>query len=231
MQCIIIDDSAVARTTLSFLCEQVKDLLVLAEFTGAIEAYSFLSEKDVDLLFLDIEMPGMNGIELARNLSARCPLIIFTTSKKEYAIDAFDLHVADYLVKPVMPSRFFQAVDRVREALENRESKVIMQGCDFVFVRESGMIRKVEIAEICYLEAMGDYVKIITSSKLHVVHSTLKTLEGKLPPNLFLRVHRSFIISIAQIDYMQESSVRMCERFIPVGDNYKKLLFQRMNML
>lgn len=231
MQCIIIDDSPLARTTLSFLCSQIRDLQVLAEFPGAIQAYSFLSENDVDLLFLDIEMPGMTGIELARNLANRCPIIIFTTSKKEYAIDAFELHVADYLVKPVMPSRFFKAVDRVREALESRESKVLLEGCDFVFVRDSGMLRKVELNEICFLEAMGDYVKLYTSSKMYVIHGSLKNLEGKLSSSMFLRIHRSFIISLSHIDYLQESTVRMCERFIPIGDNYRRVLLERMNTL
>lgn len=231
MQCVIIDDSPVARTTLNFLSSKVKDLHVLAEFPGAIQAYTFLSENNVDLIFLDIEMPGMNGIDLARYLSKRCPIIVFTTSKKEYAIDAFELNVADYLVKPIMPSRFFQAVDRVREAMESRESKVIMEGCDFVFVRDSGMIRKVELTEICFLEAMGDYVKLYTPIKMHVIHGSLKVLEGKLPSGRFLRVHRSYIISLSHIDYLQESAVRMCERFIPVGDSYKRVLLERMNML
>src|SRR6478735_8452610 len=119
MKVLIVDDNKIARTTLKQLASQVKDIEVAGEFVNAMDAYNFLQEQQVDLILLDIEMPGMPGMELTKNMGNKRPVIIFTTSKKEYAAEAFELNVADYLVKPVTPVRFIQAIDKVREILES----------------------------------------------------------------------------------------------------------------
>ena len=126
MNCLIIDDNMIARTTLKQLASQINDLVVIADFDNAMDAYAFLQQQRVDILLLDIEMPGMTGLELTKNLSRNRPLIIFTTSKKEYAVEAFELNVADYIVKPVTPSRFKQAIDRAREIIESNNEDVKM---------------------------------------------------------------------------------------------------------
>jgi len=231
MQCVIIDDNPIARETISFLANQVSDLTVLCEFSSAVQAYEYLQQNSVELLFLDIEMPELSGLDLTRNLAGRCPVIIFTTSKKEYALEAFDLNVADYLIKPILPARFLLALDKARELLSSRSYHLKWNRVEFVFLRDTSIIRRVDLGEICYVEAMGDYVKVFTEKKCFVIHSKLRTVEERLPRERFLRVHRSYIIALDKIEYMQESTVRICEKFIPIADSYRKNLSMRMNVL
>src|SRR4026209_1238070 len=142
MNCLVIDDNMIARTTMKQLASQVKDLVVIADFDNAMDAYAFLQKQPVDILLLDIEMPGMTGLELPKNLSRNRPLIIFATSKKEYAVEAFELNVADYIVKPVTPSRFLQAIDRARELTESNRQEVKMDEDVFIFIRDSNIVRR-----------------------------------------------------------------------------------------
>jgi YesN/AraC family two-component response regulator len=137
-------------------------------------------------------MPEMTGIELTRHLGDKKPIIVFTTSKKEYAVDAFELNVADYIVKPVTPHRFLQAVEKVREIYDSNKVEVSVEEKEFVFIRDNGVLKRLLIEDIHFLEAMGDYVKLYTQQKFHAVHTTLKNVEDKLPSNKFLRVHRSY---------------------------------------
>ena len=122
MKVLIVDDNKIARTTMKHLAGQIKDLVVAGDVDSAISAYNFLQEQPADILLLDIQMPGMDGLELTKNLGSKRPVIIFTTSLKEYAVEAFELNVADYLVKPVTPSRFIQAIDRARTIIESRSA-------------------------------------------------------------------------------------------------------------
>ena len=213
------------------LVEQVKDLKVTAECENAMEAYNVINKDPVDILLLDIEMPGMSGIELTRNLSKKKPFIIFTTGKTDYAVEAFELNVVDYLVKPVEPARFIQAIDKVKQAMDSNEQEVEVQDKEFVFVKDNGVLRKIPIEEIYYLEAMGDYVKIFTAQKFHIVHATLKSIEEKLPPKKFMRVHRSYIVSINKIDYIEEGTINIKGVAIPVADAYRSALNSRLNLL
>jgi two-component SAPR family response regulator len=151
MNCLIIDDNRIARTTMKQLASQVKDLVVSAECANAMDAYNFLLEQPVDLLLLDIEMPGMTGLELTKNLGEKRPVIIFTTSRKEYAVEAFELNVADYIVKPVTPARFIQAIGKVREILESNTEEVKMGEDEFIFIRDSNICKTAYGSEIlCY---------------------------------------------------------------------------------
>jgi two-component system, LytTR family, response regulator len=220
-----------ARMAMKKLVEQVKDLKVTAECENAMEAYNIINKDPVDVLLLDIEMPGMSGIELTRNLSKKKPFIIFTTGKTDYAVEAFELNVVDYLVKPVEPARFIQAMDKVRQAMDSNEQEVEVQDKEFVFVKDNGVLRKIPIEEIFYLEAMGDYVKIFTAQKFHIVHATLKSIEEKLPPKKFMRVHRSYIVSINKIDYIEEGTINIKGVAIPVADAYRSALNSRLNLL
>lgn len=231
MRSIIVDDNSIERDTIACLAARVPGVRVLAEFSRAQQAYDFLQTNPVDLIFLDIEMPGMNGIELTRSLGGLCPAILFTTSKKGYALEAFELNVIDYLMKPILPERFLQALDKVR--LSWRAGWEIQRehyGGD-VFLKEGNIIRRVALAEICIIEAMGDYVKIHVSDKFFTIHTTLKSLEGKLPAERFLRIHRSYIIALDKVDYVQESTLRICGKFIPIAESYRKNLIKKMPLL
>ena len=231
MNCLIIDDNIIARTTMKQLASQVKDLVVLADFDNAIDAYAFIQQQSVDILLLDIEMPGMTGLELTKNLSRNRPLIIFTTSKKEYAVEAFELNVADYIVKPVTPSRFIQAIERAREIIESNKEDVRIAEDEFIFIRDSNVVRRLKIDDILYAEAMGDYVKLHTPQKFYAIHTTLRAVEERLPSSKFIRVHRSYIASLQKIDTIQDGALVINGKPVPVADAYRAALNKKMNVL
>lgn len=231
MNCLIVDDNKIARTTMKQLAGFVQDMVVTKECAGAAEAFEFLQENPVDLILLDIEMPGMSGIELTKNLGINKPLIIFTTSKKEYAVEAFELNVADYIVKPVTPQRFTQAIEKAREMLSSKTEEVSINEEEFIFIRDSNIIRRLKIDEILFAEAMGDYVKLHTTQKFYAIHSTLKAVETRLPGSVFLRVHRSYIVAVNKIDTIQDGSIIINGKPLPVADAYRLSLNKRINVI
>jgi DNA-binding LytR/AlgR family response regulator len=220
-----------ARMAMKQLVSQVKSLELVKECATAMEAYNIISKEPVDLLLLDIEMPEMTGLELIKNLGNKRPLIIFTTAKKDYAVEAFELNVIDYLIKPVAPARFLQAIERAQEALESNKEEVKVGEQEFVFVKDNGILKRINVDDILYLEAMGDYVKVHTPQKFHVLHATLKSIEEKLPASKFLRVHRSYIVSLNKIDYIQEGMIAIGKASVPVADTYRSALNKRLNLL
>jgi DNA-binding LytR/AlgR family response regulator len=231
MVCLIIDDNKIARSVLRQLASQVKDITIAGECADAVEAYEFLRANPVDLLLLDIEMPGMTGLELVRNLGDKGPVIVFTTSKRDYAVEAFDLNVADYIVKPVTPARFIQAMEKAREILDSGQEEVKWTQDEFLFIRDSNVVRRLKLEDILYAEAMGDYVKIYTPNKFYAIHSTLKTVEERLPADRFFRVHRSYLVALNKIDTIQDGALIVAGKPLPVADAYRKTLNERMNIL
>ena len=231
MKCLVVDDNKMARMALKQLVGQVQNLELTAECSTAMEAYNQIASNPVDLLFLDIEMPDMSGIELIKKLGNKKPLIIFTTAKTDYAVEAFELNVVDYLVKPIKQVRLMQAIERAQEVLESDKEEVKVEEQGFVFVKDNGMLKRISIDDILFLEAMGDYVKVHTPQKFHVVHATLKSIEEKLPATKFLRVHRSYIVAINKIDYIQEGTISIGKVTIPVADTHKSNLTKRLNLL
>jgi two-component system LytT family response regulator len=231
MNCLIIDDNKMARTAMKQLVSQVEDLTVAGECSNAMEAYNLMQSQHIDVLLLDIEMPDMTGLELTRHLGNKKPIIVFTTSKKEYAVDAFELNVADYIVKPVTPPRFLQAVEKVREIFSSNKSDVSIGEKEFVFIRDNGILKRLLIEDIHFLEAMGDYVKVFTQQKFHAIHTTLKTVEEKLPPDKFLRVHRSYIVALNKIEKIEEGVIVINNKPVPVADAYRSTLNKRLNIL
>jgi DNA-binding LytR/AlgR family response regulator len=213
------------------LVSQLSNVDLVAECNDAVEALDILNSSQVDLLLLDIEMPGMTGLDLIKKLGNTKPLIIFTTAKKDYAVEAFELNVIDYLIKPIALPRLKQAIDKAQEALDSNKQEVKVEEQEFVFVKDNGILKRIAIDDILFLEAMGDYVKVHTPQKFHVVHATLKSIEEKLPSSKFLRVHRSFIVAINKIDYIQEGTISIVKTTIPVADTHKSNLNKRLNLL
>lgn len=230
MKALIVDDNDIARTTLAHLAKQVSNLKIVNEYSNTIEAYNHLQNNQVDLIFLDIEMPEMTGIELTKNLSGKDIIIIFTSSNKDYALEAFELNIADYILKPVMPARFLQAVSKAQSILESRKEDVEVTKDEFLFVRDSSITRRLKLDDIFYAEALGDYVKFYTREKMFAIHGKMKTAEERLPKDLFIRVHRSYIVSIGKIDTLQDGGIMINGKFIPVADAYRKALNTRMNV-
>ena len=231
MNCLIVDDNKMARMAMKQLVSQVNELVLAGECDNAMEAYNKVNKEHIDLLLLDIEMPGMTGLELTKNLGHASPLIIFTTAKTDYAVAAFELNVVDYVIKPVSPARFLQAIEKAKEVLESNKQDVLVEEKEFVFVRDNGILKRIDINDILYLEAMGDYVKVHTLQKFHVVHSTLKAIGEKLPPSKFMRVHRSYIVALNKIDFIEEGVINIGKNPIPVADAYRGSLNQQLNLL
>lgn len=231
MNCLIVDDNKIARTTMKQLASQVKDITIVGECSNAIDAINLLQEQSVDLVLLDIEMPGMTGLELTKNLGNKRPVIIFTTSKTEYAAEAFELNVADYIVKPVTPARFIQAIDKAREILQSNTEEFKMNEEEFIFIRDSNIVRRLKLDDILFAEAMGDYVKLYTAQKFYAIHTTLKAVEERLPVYKFLRVHRSYMVALTKIDTIQDGALVINGKLVPVADAYRAALNRRMNVL
>jgi DNA-binding LytR/AlgR family response regulator len=231
MNCLIVDDNVIARTTLKELVKHVSDLSVAGECDSAVDAYNYLLNQRVDILLLDIEMPGMSGIDLTRQIVKNKPVIIFTTSKTDYAIEAFELNVADYIVKPITPPRFIQSIDRARELLATKEEVITVNHDEFIFIRDSNIVRRLSLDDLLFAEAMGDYVKLYTPQKFFAIHTTLKALEERLSPQDFVRVHRSFIVAVNKIDLIQDGYLIINSKSIPVADSYRNALNKRLQIL
>lgn len=206
-------------------------LVLVDECKSAPDAYSKIVSHEIDLLLLDIEMPGMSGIELVKSLGNKKPLIIFTTSQRDYAADAFDLNVVDFVTKPVTPARFLQSITKAKEIFHKTGMVKPGKEDEFIFIRDSNVVRRIKLADILYLEAMGDYVKIYLTTQTYSIHSTLKSVEDKLPSGTFIRVHRSFIINISKIDTIEGGTLVIHNNLVPVSDAYRSILNKRMQIL
>jgi len=231
MNCLVIDDNEIARSTMKHLVKQHQGLTLAGECADATEAYRQIVQNQVDLLLLDIEMPGMSGIELVKNLGNYKPLIIFTTSIKEYAAEAFDLNVVDFITKPVSLIRFMQAIEKATELIQSKKQETRIENAEFIFIRDSNVIRRLKLDDILFAEAMGDYVKLYTQQKFYAVHTSLKSVEEKLPAAKFIRVHRSYIVQVNKIDTIRDGTLVINSKPVPVADTYRAALNRRMNVL
>jgi len=237
MNCIIIDDEKMARVILKTLCNEVKSLNVIEEFSSAIQAMKFLNETKVDLIFLDIHMPDFNGLDFIRSLKSP-PKIILTTSDPKFAIEAFEYDfIVDYLLKPIESGRFQKAIQKAEKfTITAEEAKPIEQSLkkeidnDF-YVNIDRRLIKIDLPSIYLVEAKGDYIKIKTEEKEYTVHSTLKKIEDKLPDSLFLKIHRSYIINIKKIIDIEDNSVLIKRDVIPVSRSKRPELMKRLDLL
>ena len=228
MRCIIVDDDKISRELIRDYINDTEELELLGEFPSAIDANNFLSKNHVDLIFLDIEMPKMSGLELLKSLDEK-PLIVLFTSKDKYAVQAFEEEVLDYLVKPVDYTRFLKSVQKAHQRL--RPMPVDSFSNDSIFIKVDSELINLPFKEIIWIEALGDYVNIITPNKKHVVLSTMKNIEGRLPAKEFIRVHRSYFVRIDKIKKISEDIILVENKLIPVSKSYKKELMERLNML
>jgi DNA-binding LytR/AlgR family response regulator len=230
MNCIIVDDDEMSRNAMEHLVEQVKFLRLVKICSNSVETLNTLNEEKIDLMFLDIEMPELSGLQLIKSLE-KPPLTILATSKKEYAIEAFEHNVVDYLVKPIVIERFFKAVTKAREIFEGSKQVVDLSNKDYIYIKTNSALIKINTKEILWVEASGDYITINASEKKYVIHSKMKTIESKLSPEKFVRVHRSFIVSIDNINSIDDSVIVMDKKLIPIGAVYKENLMKRLNLL
>ncbi len=239
MNCIIVDDELAARTIVAHLCEQVEDLHVIDQFPNAMQAIKFLNKNEIDLIFLDIHMPDFTGFDFIDTLK-NPPKIVLTTSDRNFAIEAFEYDcIVDYLVKPITLPRFIKAMTKVqsfkapvaRKSVPSVASSSETSTEKEMYVNIDRRLIKIEFDKIYLIEAKGDYILIKTDDKSYTVHSTLKKIEEKLPDNLFLKVHRSYIINFKRIIDIEDNSVLIERDVVPISRSNRPELMRRLNLL
>lgn len=234
IKCLIIDDEPPAQRVLEKFIAEIPFLRLEAKCMNVFEAAAILHHQEIELIFLDINMPKMTGMEFLRTLK-NPPLIIITTAYSDYALEGYELNVTDYLQKPFGFERFFQAVNKVSERIRQvlhadipAAGKAETRSDDFIFVREDKKNYKVTIQDILYLESTGDYVKVHTKNKTYLVYQTLLNFEKQLDPDHFIRIHKSFIIPFNRIDLIEGNMVKISGQSVPVGVTYKKAFFEAL---
>jgi DNA-binding LytR/AlgR family response regulator len=236
ISCIIVEDIQIAADFLRKFCEKSDLVEVKGHFMNVTDALEFLEQERVDLLFLDVEMPGANGFDLLDRLTYS-PKIILTTSKTEYAFNAFQYHVDDYLKKPFTYKRFMEAIEKLRQQQASEASPATtfasapQPDSDFLFIKAEDKLIKLRKDDILFLESMRDYVKFVTPGKSYVTYSTLKNMEEKLIGQTFLKVHRSYIVNINKIDDIRGNTIYVLGNQIPIGKGHKEDLATRLNIL
>ncbi len=236
MNCIIIDDELSARAIVKQLCANTPELDVIQEFDNAIEAIKFLNQQDIDLIFLDIHMPGFTGIDLVETIK-NPPKIVMTTSDTDFAIAAYEYEaIVDYLVKPITAERFTKCIQKIkassfkRPVLTHNKEASIDNDRD-LYINIDRRLIKLKLAEILMVEAKGDYIDIKTINQNYRVHTTLKKIKEKLPENIFLQIHRSFIINFTKIIDIEDNSVLIEKSVIPISRSNRPELMRRLNLL
>lgn len=232
MNCLIVDDEEMSRALIEKFVEQTKFLELKGICTNAFDALEFLKNEAIDLVFLDVEMPGMSGLDLMESLT-QVPHVILITSKQEYAVKAFEYNVDDYLVKPPTYPRFLKAVNKVvdlveKESAVNAEVEIEQED---IFIKSDLKYVKVNFSEVVLVEAMADYVILHVEGSRHIIHSTMKGMEKKLPSDLFIRVHRSYLVNMKRIKAVENSMVLIGEKRIPLGASYIKAFMQQLKIL
>lgn len=233
---IIVDDEPLAQDVLETYIEKIPELNLVKKCSNALEANEALKSEEIDLMFLDIQMPQLTGTDFLKTLN-NPPLVIFTTAYPNYAIEGFELNALDYLLKPISLERFMKAVNKALEQLElqNKDSVAgsVEESPDFIFVKADKKLIKIKYDEILYIEGLKDYVIIRMDRSRVITLQTMKSLEDKLPSNLFRRIHRSYIVSIDKINAIVGNMVEVIEKnqakHLPIGKNYRDELLAIVN--
>jgi len=223
---LVIDDEPLAGKLISSYVEKVEDMELLGYFSNPFEAWTFLQETEVDLIFLDIQMPELNGVQLAKLLGNKVS-IIFTTAYPDYAVEGFELKALDYLVKPINLQRFLQSIERFRELHANAPSNEATPA-SYIFVKTEYRHQKVNLEDILFLKGMGDYVAIHTHEGRIMTLENMKSFEAHLPPQHFMRVHKSFLVSMDKIEFVEKNRIRIAEELIPIGAKYQEAFWKRL---
>jgi len=209
VKCLIIDDEPLAINVIKNFLQQINDVEVANTFNNAIEALNYLKDNTVDLIFLDINMPLLDGLSFIRTLENK-PLIIITSAYPEYAVETYELDVLDYLVKPISFPRFMKSINKVFHILQEKKQKTPSQKRPYLFVKiDKKKMKKIYLDEILVIESLKDYLKITTTTNRYIIHQTLTSFTNQLPSNNFIRIHRSYTIAIDKIDTVEGNSVEI----------------------
>lgn len=234
IKCVLIEDEPLAQEVLRAHISNHPQLEIIQIFNNGIDAKNWLTENtDVpDVVFTDIEMPGLNGLELTRGQYPAPYAVVFTTAHPNFATDAFEIEALDYLLKPIAPDRFSKAVKRIEEyvSLKKNVDKESSLDKDFIFIKVDGQHQKVYYNDIYFVEAFADYVKIwLSADKRIVTLQTMRNMENALPKSNFLRIHRSYIVALDKIESIQNANLFLAGKQLPIGKNYKEAVIELVN--
>ena len=226
IKCVIVDDEPLALSVLERYINQTPSLELVEKFTNPVKAFNYLNDNEINLLFVDIQMPDLTGFELVNNLRKK-PVFIFTTAYSEYALDGFKADALDYLLKPIDMPEFTKAVNKAKEWLEikNEKNSLVETTKDFLFIKSEYKIIRINFSEITYIQGMSEYVKIHLAVRKPIMSLlSLKSLEAQLPTELFMRVHKSFIVNLQKINMIERNEIIYDDgTIIPVSAQYKAI--------
>ncbi|MCW3467553.1 LytR/AlgR family response regulator transcription factor [Chitinophaga nivalis] len=231
IKCIAVDDEPLALEIMEDYIRKVPFLTLAGKFENAATALRFIQDEPVDLVFLDIKMPDITGIQFLKSLKYP-PLVVFTTAYGEYALDGFNLDVVDYLLKPVPFERFLKAAAKVSEVLLASQQKGGVEGAwvnDYIFIKTEYKIIKINLEDILFIEALKDYTKIYTHNLPVLTLRSLKSFESRLPADKFIRVHRSYLVSLNKIHCVEKNTVMIANQSIPISDGYRERFYEVIN--
>jgi DNA-binding LytR/AlgR family response regulator len=227
INCLIVDDEPLSQDVIRGFVNEIPWLNLQGICFNALEAMEILHEEEVDLIFLDINLPKLSGIKFAKSLEKN-PMIIFTTAYPEYAVEGFELDAVDYLVKPIAFERFVKAVNKAREQVEMKHSRLQKEGGGYLVLKSDKKLYKINEADILFIQSWGDYIKVFTKDRVIIATETMKNLESSLGSH-FIRIHKSYIVSTQSIRFIEGNQVRIGDQFLPIGLTYKDQLLEKLN--
>ena len=231
LSCIIVDDEPVARKILQEFVEQVHYLDLIGKFENAVKAELFLKNNSVDLIFLDIEMPKVSGIQFLQKLNLDS-MVIITTAFPQYALDGYELDIIDYLLKPFAFNRFLKAISKARDFYKMNSNQIAPSLESYIYIKSEKRIEKLELNDILFIESVGNYVSVYTASKKFIAYLTLKSLEQQLPAETFIKIHQSFLVNSTKIEAFEGNEIKLGGHSLPMSrncrDNVMKLVQQRL---
>jgi two-component system, LytTR family, response regulator len=229
LRCITVDDEPLSLAKIEGFIRKVPYLTLVSSFSSAMEAMAFLKENPVDLLFLDIQMDNLTGIQMLEILDPK-PRVILTTAYDQYALKGYELNVTDYLLKPFSFERFLKAVEKVNTQLMQPPVSVQKTNASFIFLKSEYRLEKVNFDDILYVESRGDYVYVILKNTKILTLMRLKNLAELLPEDRFVRVHKSYLVAIDQIDAIEHGRIRIKDSIIPIGETYRDEIWKRLEL-
>lgn len=232
INCVIIDDEPLAINVIKNHLQEFKNIVIIDTFNNPIEAIQTIESNKIDVLFLDINMPKMNGLDFLKNTQIK-PHVVITTAYREYAIEGYDLDVLDYLVKPIPFPRFLKTVNKLTQRIHNSSLDIKDIENSHIFLKVDKKLVKVKYDSILYIESLKDYIKVSTTIDNYIVHKSLTSITEELPDNNFLRIHRSYTVALDKVNYIEGNSLNINDKRIPIGRKYlnntKQIILKNSN--
>lgn len=245
MNCLAIDDEPLALNVIEGFCSKIDFLSLKGKCTSAFDAIKIINKQTIDLIFIDIQMPDITGLDFIKTLTSP-PMIIFTTAYSEYALQGYELNTVDYLVKPIPFDRFLKAVNKAYELYNLRQTNTAQESIsirksevnsaksnqntkEFLLIKVEYSTVRVDLDDILYIEGLKDYIKIFTREKMLLTKSTMKNIDSKLPSDMFIRVHKSYIVSFKNIRKIENNRIIIGEKYIPIGEQFKTEFYNYVN--